>query len=189
MQTRWWGRGWAVSHSQVVGHATVRVSGFMVAPSKVGRRDVKAGAQPGRVHRVKPYVLEQVVGGLEVAAHGPTTEDRAAAAKIVRALVGAFLHHRVDEIGRCIGCDRPSRLSNGICHACLTQRGRRWAEMSHMCRTNPEFALDVYSQIKTDRGRELFLRAYGAGALRANGSSIAEVRAKQSGGAWAWEAE
>jgi hypothetical protein len=37
--------------------------------------------------------------------------------------------------------------------------------MSHRCRTDAEFALAVYSQITTDRGRELFLRAYGASAL------------------------
>ncbi len=96
---------------------------------------------------------------------------------------------RIAEIGRCIGCDRPGRLWDGVCDACLTQRGRKWAVMSYKCRTDPEFALAVYSQITTDRGRELFLRVYGASALRAKGSTIAEVRAKSSCGTWAWEAE
>ena len=72
---------------------------------------------------------------------------------------------RTFEIGRCIGCDRPAHLDDGVCEACLAGRGRRWAEMSHRCRTDPKFALAVYAQIKTDRGRELFLRAYGPGVL------------------------
>jgi hypothetical protein len=61
--------------------------------------------------------------------------------------------------------------------------------MSHRCRTEPEFALAVYAQIKTDRGREMFLRVYGVGVLQAKGSTIAAVRDKASGGNWAWEAE
>jgi hypothetical protein len=61
--------------------------------------------------------------------------------------------------------------------------------MSHRCRTEPEFALAVYAQIKTDRGREMFLTVYGAPALRGKGSTIAQVRKKVSGGIWAWEAE
>jgi hypothetical protein len=61
--------------------------------------------------------------------------------------------------------------------------------MSYKCRTDPEYALTVYSKIKTDRGRELFLRVYGVGALRARGSTIAAVRAKQRGGTWEWEAQ
>jgi hypothetical protein len=93
------------------------------------------------------------------------------------------------QIGRCIGCDRPFRLYDGVCEACLTRRGRRWAEMSSRCRTDPEFALAVYSRITTDRGRELFLTVYGVGALRGKGSTIAAARAKQSGETWAWGAE
>jgi hypothetical protein len=73
--------------------------------------------------------------------------------------------NRIPEIGRCIGCDRPGRLDDGVCEACLTRRGRRWAEMSRRCRTEPEYALAVYAQIKTDRGRKLLLRAYGASVL------------------------
>ncbi len=72
---------------------------------------------------------------------------------------------RIAEIGRCIGCDRPGRLWSGVCDACLTQRGRKWAVMSYRCRTDPEFALAVYSQITTDQGRELFLRVYGPAVL------------------------
>jgi hypothetical protein len=93
------------------------------------------------------------------------------------------------QIGRCVGCDRPARLDDGVCEACLSRRGRRWAEMSHRCRTEPEFALAVYAKIKTDRGREMFLTAYGHTALRGEGSTIAKVRNKMSGGTWAWEAE
>ncbi len=80
------------------------------------------------------------------------------------------------QIGRCIGCDRPARLDDGVCEACLTRRGRRWAEMSSRCRTDPEFALAVYSRIQTDRGRELFLRMYGRALLLAQGSTIADAR-------------
>jgi hypothetical protein len=96
---------------------------------------------------------------------------------------------RIAEIGRCIGCDRPDRLWDGVCDACLTRRGRKWAVMSCRCRTDPEFALAVYSQIMTDRGRELFLRVYGASALRAKGSTIGDVREKSSRRSWEWEAE
>jgi hypothetical protein len=74
----------------------------------------------------------------------------------------------IPEIGRCIGCDRPSRLHDGVCEACLTQRGRSWAVTSHRCRTEPKFALAIYGRLKTDRGRELFLRAYRASVLRGN---------------------
>jgi hypothetical protein len=45
----------------------------------------------------EPYVLGQIVGAVDVAAHGATLEDRAAAAKIVHSLVGVFFHDRVDE--------------------------------------------------------------------------------------------
>jgi hypothetical protein len=76
------------------------------------------------------------------------------------------MSNRIPVIGRCIGCDRPSRLHDGVCGACLTRRGRGWAVMSYKCRTDPEFALAVHSRIKTERGRELFLRAYGASLLR-----------------------
>jgi len=99
------------------------------------------------------------------------------------------MNHTVPQIGRCVGCDRPSRLSDEVCEACLTRRGRRWAEMSHRCRTDPEFALSVFDRISNDRGRALFLATYGVGTLRANASTIAGVRAKQSGRTWAWEAE
>jgi hypothetical protein len=95
----------------------------------------------------------------------------------------------IPEIGRCIGCDHPSRLHHGVCGACLTRRGRRWAEISHRCRTDPEFALAIFGQLTTDRGRGLFLAVYGAAALRGRGSTIAQVLDDASGGPWAWEAE
>ena len=96
---------------------------------------------------------------------------------------------RIPEIGRCIGCDRSARLYDGVCEACLSRRGRKWAEMSHRCRTDPEFALGVYAMIKTDRGRALFLTVYGTSVLRGRGSNIGAVRDKASGKAWAWEPE
>jgi hypothetical protein len=85
----------------------------------------------------------------------------------------------VPTIGRCIGCDRPARLERGVCLACLTRRGRRWAEMSSRCRRDPEFALAVYSRIATDRGRALFLGAYGASLVRAR-STTGRVAGKVS---------
>jgi hypothetical protein len=96
---------------------------------------------------------------------------------------------RVPQIGRCIGCDRSGRLEDGVCHACLTRRGRKWAEMSNRCRTDPEFALSVYESLKTDRGRELFLAMYGRAALRGTGNSIGQVRKALRAGPWEWEPE
>lgn len=72
---------------------------------------------------------------------------------------------RATEIGRCIGCDHPSRLHDGACDRCLTLRGRRWIIMSARCRIDPAFALEVFSRITDDRGRGLFLRMYGPGVL------------------------
>lgn len=95
----------------------------------------------------------------------------------------------VVHIGRCIGCDRPGRLDNDVCDACLTRRGRKWAEMSNRCRTDPEFALAVYERIGSDRGRELFLRMYGEAALRGRGSSIAKERSRSTRLSWVWEPE
>ncbi len=59
-------------------------------------------------------------------------------------------------IGRCIGCDRPARLDDGVCLDCLVQRGRRWAELVHRCRVDPNFRSAIYDRIKTPHGRELF---------------------------------
>ncbi len=69
------------------------------------------------------------------------------------------------QIGRCIGCWKPARLRDGACFECITQRGTRWIVMSGRCRIDPEFALQVFSRIKDDRGRGLFLRMYGPGVL------------------------
>ena len=92
----------------------------------------------------------------------------------------------IPQIGRCIGCDRPDRLYDDVCDACLTRRGRKWAEMSNRCRTDPEFALSVYDSLKTGRGRALFLAMYGRSALRGTGNSIGAVR-KRERGAWGSE--
>ena len=77
----------------------------------------------------------------------------------------------VIEIGRCIGCDQRARLDAGVCRGCLDhpKRGRRWAEMAHRVRAEPEFAAAVYFRIATERGRMLFLRMFGAGCLQPRG--------------------
>ena len=71
--------------------------------------------------------------------------------------------NKVTEIGRCKGCDRRGRLESGVCQECLTspKRGRKWAEMSHRCRTEPAFALACYNAIKLSSGKKLFEIMYG----------------------------
>ncbi len=98
------------------------------------------------------------------------------------------MSNRISQIGRCIGCDRLDRLDEGVCDACLTRRGRKWAEMSNRCRTDPEYAASVYERIQTDRGREMFLAAYGSSLLAGRGNSIGAVRQKDEP-AGEWEAE
>ncbi len=71
------------------------------------------------------------------------------------------MNGEIPQIGRCIGCFRPARLDDGVCRPCLTQRGRWWAEMSHRCRTDPEFARAVYERIGYERGRRIFVLMYG----------------------------
>lgn len=69
----------------------------------------------------------------------------------------------VTQIGRCKGCDRFNKLDDGVCELCLnsSKRGRGWAEMSHKCRTDPEFAMMVYDNIQYDEGKRLFIYMYG----------------------------
>jgi hypothetical protein len=69
----------------------------------------------------------------------------------------------MDQIGRCKGCDKAAKLDDGVCKDCLEnpKRGRDWAEMSHLCRTEPEYAFAIYARIRTARGREIFVQAYG----------------------------
>lgn len=71
------------------------------------------------------------------------------------------------EIGRCKGCDQRARLDRGVCKGCLVspRRGRRWAEISHRCRTDPEFARSVYLRIESASGRAIFRAMYGHVAL------------------------
>lgn len=71
----------------------------------------------------------------------------------------------VPGIGRCIGCWEPARLDDGACDDCLARRGRKWVVMSARCRTDPDFALEVFKRIKDNRGRRLFLSMYGPGVL------------------------
>jgi len=47
---------------------------------------------------VGPFVRRQVAAALSVAADGASEGERGAAAKVVRALLGAFLHDRLDEV-------------------------------------------------------------------------------------------
>jgi hypothetical protein len=88
--------------------------------------------------------------------------------------------NNVVQIGRCMGCDRRARLDDGVCEACLTRYGRRWAEMSHRCRTDPEFALAVYLHIKSERGRRLFLWAYGATLNKLNKETLNKLNKERS---------
>lgn len=69
----------------------------------------------------------------------------------------------VIRIGRCMGCDGMSRLDEGVCAKCLNdpKRGRKWAEQAHRCRTDPDFALSVYSRIRSESGRRMFEAAFG----------------------------
>lgn len=69
----------------------------------------------------------------------------------------------MDQIGKCKGCNQPSRLDDGVCYSCLShpKRGRKWAEMSNRCRTDPSFSLSVYCRIRTARGREIYEEFFG----------------------------
>jgi len=87
------------------------------------------------------------------------------------------------QIGPCKGCGRsrdsdgfPLRLDDGVCKGCLESkgRGRKWAEMSHRCRTDGAFALTVYNSIQNDTGRKLFELMYGVplGAIRTSAGAV-----------------
>lgn len=69
----------------------------------------------------------------------------------------------VVSIGCCKGCTKRARLDDGVCKECLDspRRGRSWALMSERVRKNPEFARATYNQIKSDAGRQMFIRMYG----------------------------
>jgi len=75
----------------------------------------------------------------------------------------------VTAIGRCKGCDQARRLDDGVCNECLShpKRGRKWAEMSHRIRTEPNFALKSFNEIGVRKpaheitGKTLFIRDYG----------------------------
>jgi hypothetical protein len=49
------------------------------------------------LREAEPYVRDRITDALGVVARATTEGERIAAAKIVRALVGSFLHHRLDE--------------------------------------------------------------------------------------------
>ena len=82
----------------------------------------------------------------------------------------------IPEIGPCKGCNKLRQLDGGVCHDCLTapKRGRKWAERSHKCRTEPNFALAVYLKSPTIEGRQRFVNFYGfpPGADRAIGPIV-----------------
>jgi hypothetical protein len=80
----------------------------------------------------------------------------------------------IAEIGPCIGCARPARLDDSVCRACLERRGRRWAEMSHRCRTDPAFARAVYGGLTTARAKALFRFLYGERVLEGKSRGIAQ---------------
>jgi hypothetical protein len=87
---------------------------------------------------------------------------------------------KISQIGRCRGCDRAKQLDEGVCRECLDapNRGRKWAEMSYRCRTEPDFALAVFLKIQSERGREIFVKSYGLppGAERALGPRVHSVQ-------------
>lgn len=67
------------------------------------------------------------------------------------------------QIGRCEGCDVPSRLDDGVCQSCLShpKRGRKWCKIANKVRNDPEFALVIYSRIASDDGRKKFVDSFG----------------------------
>lgn len=71
----------------------------------------------------------------------------------------------VTHIGLCLGCDKSRVVDEDvpICMECLVgpRRGRKWALMMDRCRKDKRFARAVYDQIKTERGRRLFIQAFG----------------------------
>lgn len=81
---------------------------------------------------------------------------------------------KLTEIGRCIGCNRPGILDNGVCQDCLNSpnRGRKWAELAHKCRVDPTYAQTIYDSIKTDRGRKLFVLMFGIESVRTSPVSL-----------------
>lgn len=69
----------------------------------------------------------------------------------------------VTQIGSCKGCDKRSRLDDGVCAVCLEDpaRGRAWAVRAHRCRTDPAFAASTYRLIGSDRGKAVFIKMFG----------------------------
>jgi hypothetical protein len=82
----------------------------------------------------------------------------------------------IAQIGRCIGCSRTGRLDDGVCGACLTGRGRQWAEMSNRIRTDPVFALGVYCEITNEHAREMFVKLFGRPWLPESEKAVASLR-------------
>jgi hypothetical protein len=75
----------------------------------------------------------------------------------------------VTRIGRCHVCLRsPRRVESisGICHDCITTRGRRWCAMAVQVREDPRFRATVRAELKTDGGRRLFDAMFGPPSLR-----------------------
>jgi len=70
---------------------------------------------------------------------------------------------KISCIGRCEGCDRPRQLDDGVCGECLNapNRGRVWAKRAHRCRTDPDFAKEVYESITTASGKKMFMAMFG----------------------------
>lgn len=69
----------------------------------------------------------------------------------------------VIQIGRCFGCEKHSRLDEGVCTDCLNDptKGRKWAMIAREVRQDPKVATKVYSLIKTDDGKRLFIKMFG----------------------------
>lgn len=73
----------------------------------------------------------------------------------------------VIQIGRCMGCELPARLDEGVCQRCLRDpsRGRCWAETARRIRTEPAFACKVFLKLGSGSARSEFLRFFGEHVL------------------------
>jgi hypothetical protein len=86
----------------------------------------------------------------------------------------------VATIGRCRGCDKTAKLEDQVCTKCLTNPkrmaypgivetddgrkltgARAWAEIAFRIRTEPEFHLLAYQQLKTPIAQTIFIGEYG----------------------------
>jgi len=70
---------------------------------------------------------------------------------------------KIQQIGTCIGCEARGRIDDGVCNVCLSHphRGRKWALVAQRVRKDAQFALAIYTMIKTPEGRKMFVNMFG----------------------------